>query len=211
MVCVRPADVPLAKENLKRSTVTVTTVIGLPHGSNSTDTKVFETRLATRQECGEVDMLLNIGRLLSGEYAYMENDIRSVAETAHETNKALKVILENAYLNDKLIVKACGLCAAAGADYVKTSMVTPLLATMHDLMLMRANTPPHMKAKAAGGVRTLDDALLVHAAGGSHFGCTRTKTVVEDARVREAAGTLVLPAITPETEFPAILAAKKQG
>jgi len=141
----------------------------------------------------------------------VQNDIAAVVSAAHSKGVIVKVILENAYLNDGLIIKACALCANAGADFVKTSTgYAPSGATIHDLMLMRANTPARMQVKAAGGVRTLDDALLVRAVGGTRFGCTRTKAVVEEARLREKAGTLVLPEITADTEFPAVAAAKKQ-
>jgi deoxyribose-phosphate aldolase len=209
-VCVRPADVPAAMEILHDTPVKVTTVIGFPHGSNCTETKVFETLHAAEQGCSEVDMVLNIGRLLSGEFEYVENDTAAVVNAAHSKGLAIKVILENAYLNDSLIIKACVLCAKAGADFVKTSTgYAPSGATIHDLMLMRANTPARMQVKAAGGVRTLDDALLVRAAGGTRFGCTRTKAVIEEARVREKAGLLFLPEITNETEFPAVAAARK--
>jgi len=173
---------------------------------------VYETLLAAEQGCGEVDMVLNIGRLLSGEYEYVEEDISAVTEAAHGKGLIVKVILENAYLNDNLIIEACRICARAGADFVKTSTgYASSGATIHDLLLMRANTPASMQVKAAGGVRTLDDALLVRAAGGTRFGCTRTKTVIEEARAREKAGILILPEITGDTEFPAVTAAKKQN
>lgn len=204
-VCVRPGDVALSATFLGGSGVKVTSVVGFPHGSNTTQIKVAEARQTIAQGCAEIDMVLNIGRLLSGEYQYVEDDIRAVADCAHENGAILKVILENAYLTDAQKVRACELCARAGADYTKTSTgYAPGGATIHDLRLMRAHTPPSMGVKAAGGVRSLDDALLVKAAGGSRFGCTRTAAVMEDARKREAEGTLVLPVITEDTEFAAL-------
>ena len=185
--------------------------IGFPHGSNPTEIKVAETKLVVEQGCVEVDVVLNIGRLLSGDYDYVEKDLKAVVDAAHERGALVKVIFENAYLTDEQKIKACEICAKVGADYTKTSTgYAPGGATIHDLKLMRAHTPATMKLKAAGGVRKLDDALLVKAVGGSRFGCTRTETIMADARAREAAGTLVLPEITDETEFASVLAAQAQ-
>lgn len=132
-----------------------------------------------------------------------------MVDAAHEKNAIVKVILENAYLNDEQKIKACEICARVGADFTKTSTgYAPGGATIHDLKLMRAHTPDNMRLKAAGGVRKLDDALLVKAVGGCRFGCTRTESMMTDARAREAAGTLTLPEITDETEFAAVLAAQ---
>lgn len=201
-VCVRPCDVPLAMEILKDTDVLVTTVIGFPHGSNLTEVKVYETELAIRQGCKEIDMVLNIGWLLSGEYDKVEADIRAVTETAHASDVVVKVILENSYLTDEQKIAACRICERAGADYTKTSTgYAPTGATLHDLRLMRAHTPERMKVKAAGGVRKLDDALLVRAVGGSRFGCTRTKEMLDEAMRREKEGTLRLPEVDDNTEF----------
>lgn len=210
-VCVRPCDVPMAMEILRDSDVIVTTVIGFPHGTNMTETKVFETRLAIEQGCGEIDMVLNIGMLLSGEYEYVKEDIAAVVNLAHEKNVLVKVILENAYLNDEQIKIASEICSQVGADFTKTSTgYAPSGATIHDLKIMRANTPAKMQVKAAGGVRTLDDALLVRAVGVTRFGCTRTKEMLEEAKKREVAGTLVLPEIDETSELASVLQAKKK-
>lgn len=209
-VCLRPCDIEFAAGILKGSDVRLTTVIGFPHGSNATEVKVYETKLAVEQGCVEVDVVLNIGRLLSGDYDYVEKDLKAVVDAAHEKNALVKVIFENAYLTDEQKLKACEICTRVGADYTKTSTgYAPSGATIHDLKLMRANTPERMQVKAAGGVRKLDDALLVKAVGGNRFGCTRTESIMADAREREAAGTLVLPEITEETEFAAVLAARQ--
>ena len=207
-VCVRPTDVLLAQEILKDCPTKVTTVIGFPHGSNLTEVKVMEAKLAIEQGCEEIDVVLNIGQLLSGEYDLVEKDLKAVIDVAHEKNVLVKVIFENAYLNDEQKIAACKICTNAGADFTKTSTgYAPGGATIHDLKLMRANTPANMQVKAAGGVRKLDDALLVRAVGGTRFGCTRTKTMLDEARAREAAGTLVLPEIDDDTEFESIKAA----
>ena len=193
-VCVKPCDVELAYSILKDTDVITTTVIGFPHGSNVTAAKVLETEIAIQQGCKEIDVVLNIGRLLSGDYELVEKDLQAVTEAAHAKNVIVKVIMENAYLNDEQKKKACEICAKVGADYTKTSTgYAPSGASIADLKLMRANTPDRMKVKAAGGVRTLDDALAVRAVGTSRFGCTTTAVMLDEAKAREAAGTLTLP------------------
>jgi len=193
-VCVKPCFVEKSYEILKDTDVKVSTVIGFPHGSNLTEVKVFEAGRALAQGCVELDLVLNIGKLLGGDFEYVESDIRAVAEATHEAGAILKVILENAYLTDELKAKACEIAESAGADFVKTSTgYAPGGATIPDLRLMRASTSDKVSIKAAGGVRTLDAALNVRAVGGSRFGCTATVKIMEEACEREAAGTLCLP------------------
>lgn len=190
-VCVRPTDVPLAVEVLKDSEVKVGTVIGFPHGSNKTEIKVLEAREAIKDGAEELDMVLNIGKLLSEEYDYVEEDIRAVVEAGHAEGKIVKVILENCYLTDELIKKGSELCEKAGADYVKTSTgYGSGGATVEDLKLMRASVSDKVKIKAAGGVRTLDAALSVRALGATRFGATATKTILDDACKAEEEGQL---------------------
>ncbi len=201
-VCVRPCDITLTKEMLDGTDIKVTTVIGFPHGTHTTETKVFETEQAIDLGCVEVDVVQNISYTLSGEYDKTEADLKAVVDAAHAKGAQVKVIFENAYLNDEQKIKLCEICARVGADFTKTATgYAPSGATLHDLKLMRANTPENMKVKAAGGVRTLDAVLKVLAVGGSRFGCTRTQTIMEEARKREAEGTLVLPEITEDTEL----------
>ncbi len=208
-VCVRPSDVPLARTLLLNTDVQVTTVVGFPHGSNATATKLFEAQLAIDQGATELDMVLNIGLLKSGMYEDVERDIRAVVMLAHAANVAVKVILENAYLNDELIETASKIAEKAGADFVKTSTgYAPSGATIHDLKIMRAAVSERVQVKAAGGVRTLDDALLVRAVGGTRFGSTRTREILDEAKKREAEGTLLLPDITDDSEFAAVRAAR---
>ena len=190
-VCVRPCDVLLAAEELSGSGVRVTTVVGFPHGCHRTETKVVEARAALDDGAVELDMVLNIGRLVSGEHALVEADIRAVVEVAHERGALVKVILENAYLTDAQKVEACRLSERAGADFVKTSTgFAPGGATLEDLRLMRASVGPRVQVKAAGGVRTLDAALEVRAAGATRFGATATKEILDEAADRERKGTL---------------------
>jgi len=193
-VCVKQSFVDAAYKMLRDSDVLVTTVVGFPHGSSITEVKMFEAKRALEQGCKELDLVLDIGKLLGGDYDYVERDIAAVAEVAHAAGAILKVILENAYLNNELIVRACKLCENAGADFVKTSTgYAPGGATLPDLRLMRSSVSEEVQIKAAGGVRTLDAALQVRAVGATRFGCTATVKIMEDAYEREAAGTLRLP------------------
>ena len=193
-VCVKPCFVETSYNILKGTDVKISTVIGFPHGSNLTEVKVFEAELALAQNCEELDMVLNIGKLIGGDFEFVERDIKAVIEIAHKAGAIVKVILENAYLSDELIVKACQISEKAGADFVKTSTgYAPSGATIPDLRLMKASVSDKVKIKAAGGVRTLDSALNVRAVGCSRFGATATATIMEEALKREAAGTLRVP------------------
>lgn len=179
-VCVRPCDVTLAAEILKGSTVKVGTVIGFPHGTTTTAVKVFEAEEAMRNGAVELDMVLNIGRLRSGELDFVQQDIAAVVQAA-QGKAIVKVIFENAFLNDEQKVAACRACEAAGAHFVKTSTgFAPSGATLPDLRLMRATVGPQVQVKAAGGVRTLAAALDVLEAGCTRFGATATAAILED-------------------------------
>ncbi|MGE5494756.1 MAG: deoxyribose-phosphate aldolase [Burkholderiales bacterium] len=198
-VCVKPCDVETAYGILKGSDVIVTTVVGFPHGVNLTEVKVMEAEIAIDQGCKELDMVLNIGRLKSGDYEYVEKDIKAVCDAARRRGVKVKVILENYYLTDEEKIKACKIAERAGAAWVKTSTgYAEGGATIHDLKLMREACSPSVQVKAAGGVRTLDAALAVRAVGGTRFGATATKKILEEARQREAEGTLKLPDVIEE-------------
>lgn len=184
-VCCRPADVELAARLLDGTGVAVGTVVAFPHGSTTTATKVFETRAVIAAGATEVDMVLNIGWLRSGQVGRVEADIRSVVEAARaaRADTIVKVILENAHLTDDQKIDACKAVEAAGADYVKTSTgFAPGGATIEDLKLMAASTGPHMKVKAAGGVRTLDALIDVIEVGVARCGATATATILDDFR-----------------------------
>jgi deoxyribose-phosphate aldolase len=192
---VRPADVAQAAELVAGSDVVISTVVGFPHGSSSRATKVFETEQVVGDGAAEIDMVLNIGRLLSGEDGYVRDEIRAVVEAA--SGKTVKVIFENAYLNDERKVRACELSAEAGAHFVKTSTgFAPSGATLDDLRLMREHSPPHVQVKAAGGVRTLDALLEVMNVGVTRVGATATETILEDFKARKAAVDAELQATT---------------
>ena len=181
----------LSKKELEGTNILVTTVIGFPHGSHKTETKVFEAEQAINDGAVELDMVLNIGRLRSRDFDYVEKDIQAVVNSAHKRGVIVKVILENCYLTDELKEIACKIAEKAGADYVKTSTgFGSSGATIEDLKLMRRVVSPHVKIKAAGGVRTLDAAIAVRKAGANRFGATATKIIMEEAIKREMSGTL---------------------
>lgn len=190
-VCVRPVDVARAVGLLAGTDVAVGTVVGFPHGSHLTATKVFEARQALEAGARELDMVINIGALRSGRDDDVRADIAAVVEVAHPAGALVKVILENYYLTDEEKVRACRLAEAAGADFVKTSTgFAPGGATHEDLVLMRRTVSPHVQVKAAGGVRTLDALLAVLELGVSRVGATATKAILDDflARASGAGG-----------------------
>ena len=182
-VCCKPADVPFCVEHLKGTDVEVGTVVGFPHGSSATETKVFETKLAVSQGATEIDMVINIGWMKSGMYAEVQADIEAVVKAA--AGKCVKVILENAYLTKEEIAKGSQLVDAAGADYVKTSTgYAPTGATLEDIKIMKDNVSPRVKVKSAGGVRTLDVLLEYLDAGISRTGATTTAQMLDEFKER---------------------------
>jgi deoxyribose-phosphate aldolase len=190
-VCARPADVARCARELAGTAVLVTTVVGFPHGSSTTPTKLFEARAMIEAGAVELDMVLNIGKLRSGELAYVEDEIRAICDLAHGAKALVKVILENAYLTDEQKVSACCISEQVGADFVKTSTgFAKSGATIDDLKLMRAACSDRVRIKAAGGVRTLDDALAVRAVGTARFGATQTIAILTEAAQRAAEGRL---------------------
>ena len=185
-VCCRPTDVPLVVPLLAQSPVAVGTVVGFPHGSSPTEVKAHEARLVRSQGADEIDMVLNIGWLRSGELARVEQEVRGVVAAAG--GAVVKVILENAYLSDEQKVLACKAVEAAGADYVKTSTgFAPSGATLDDIRLLRASVSPRVKVKAAHGVRTLDALLDVMEAGAERCGATATAAILDDFLARAGA------------------------
>jgi deoxyribose-phosphate aldolase len=185
--CVRPADVVLASRILGGSSVAVGTVVGFPHGSHATATKVFEAERALADGATELDMVINIGWLRSGEDERVREDIEAVVRAA-DGAALVKVILENAYLSDAEKLRGCRIVESAGADFVKTSTgFAPGGATIEDLRLMRAAVSPRVRVKAAGGVRTLDALLEVISVGVDRVGATQTATILDDFRSRTAA------------------------
>ncbi len=179
-VCVRPSDVRLAKRILKDSGVLVTTVIGFPHGTTTTRTKIFETEEAIENGAVEIDMVLNIGKLKSKDLEYVENDIKAVTDAAHKRKVVVKVIFENCYLSEDEIIAACEICSRVGVDFVKTSTgYGSGGAEDRDIKIMRKYSDPSIQIKAAGGIRTLERAIEVKDLGCARFGCTATVGILE--------------------------------
>lgn len=184
-VCCRPSDVVRANRALAGSDVLVGTVIGFPHGSNTTAVKVFEAERALTDGAVELDMVLNIAMLRSGEHAYVEDDIAAVVKTAESGGAIVKVILENAFLTDDEKARACQIVERAGGHYVKTSTgYAHTGATIADLRLMRDSVSSKVKIKAAGGVRTLDALLEVMSVPAQRCGATATAAMLDDYRSR---------------------------
>ncbi|MGA2327919.1 MAG: deoxyribose-phosphate aldolase [Bryobacteraceae bacterium] len=186
-VTVRPSDVDAAVRWMSGSGVAVGSVAGFPHGSQTTATKLYEARDLLRRGAREIDMVLNIGKLVSRQFQYVEVELAQMAEACHDSGAILKVIFENAYLTDELKIVACKIATDTGCDFVKTSTgFAPSGATLEDLRLMRAHSGPKVQVKAAGGVRTLEKAIEVYEAGCSRFGATATIAILEAWKARLA-------------------------
>jgi deoxyribose-phosphate aldolase len=205
-VCIKPYFVARAAELLRGSGVAVGCVIGFPHGNSTTESKRYETELACRDGAVEIDMVINLGKALGGDWDYVERDIRTVCEEAHRRGAKVKVIFENDYLTqggaglgaDDFKRRLCEISERAGADWVKTSTGYGFVkgadgkysyqgATEHDLKLMRASCSPKVQVKAAGGVRDLDGLMVVRDLGGTRCGATATAAMLDEYRRREAA------------------------
>ncbi len=190
-VCARPCDVPILAEMLAGSDVKVCTVIGFPHGSHETAIKVAEAQLALSQGCTELDMVINIGKMIAGDTVYVKNEIKLLADVAHQQGAILKVILETCYLTDEQKVTCCKLAEEAGADFVKTSTgYGSKGCTIDDLKLMRASVSDHVRVKGSGGIRDLDTVLTARAVGASRCGVSATAKIMAEAEKRYAEGTL---------------------
>ena len=184
-VCIKPYGVKLAASILAGSTVAVGTTIGFPHGGHLTAIKVAEAQAAMVDGARELDMVVNIGKVLSKDWAYVTNDIHQVVETAHRGGALVKVIFENCFLNDEHKEQLCRICGEVGADFVKTSTgYGDSGAIDDDLRLMRRCSPPNVQVKAAGGVRTYDRLLAVRALGVTRVGATATKAILDECKAR---------------------------
>ena len=204
-VCIKPYAVKMAAKLLAGTRVKVCSVVGFPHGSSMPEVKCFETEIACRDGATEIDMVVNMGKALGGDWDYVEGEIRQVAETAHKHGAILKVIFENDYLpHDDCKIRLCRICEGAGADFVKTSTGYGFVkgsdgrysyqgATEHDLQLMRANCSPKVQVKAAGGVRDLDALIHVRDLGVTRVGATATAVMLEDYKKRAEAASKPRP------------------
>jgi deoxyribose-phosphate aldolase len=184
-VCIKPYAVKRAAEWLAGSTVLVGTTIGFPHGGHLTSVKVFESERALDDGARELDMVVNIGKVLSKDWRSVADDVRAVVEVAHRRGGIVKVIFENCFLADEHKEQLCRICGEVGADFVKTSTgYGDAGATDHDLALMRRCSPPAVQVKAAGGVRTYDRLVAVRALGVTRVGATATKAILDEAKAK---------------------------
>jgi deoxyribose-phosphate aldolase len=182
-VCVNPYWVPLVAHRLEDSVVKVCTVVAFPLGAASTESKVYEATSAIRQGAREIDMVLNIGELRSGDFESVKVDIAAVAFACHAKGAILKVILETALLDDQQKIAACEIAKAAKADFVKTSTgFSTFGATAHDVELMRRTVGPDFGVKASGGIRTLEDFEKMVAAGANRVGASASVKIVQASR-----------------------------
>lgn len=185
-VCVKPCHVLLAKKLLEGSDVKVCTVIGFPNGSTTTETKAFETIDAIMNGASEIDMVMNVGKLISGDEHYGLNDIKQVVNICHSENVICKVIIETSLLTDDLMVKACELVKQAGADYVKTSTgFNGGGATLEDIALMKNTVGDQVKIKASGGIKTYEQAVAFIEAGCSRLGTSSTEEILSGGEGKE--------------------------
>ena len=207
-VCIKPYAVKQAVEWLAGSDVKVGAVVGFPHGNGTTEAKRYETELACRDGAVEIDMVINIGKALGGDWEYVERDVAAVCEQAHQLGAKVKVIFENDYLteggaglsSEDFKRRLCQVCERAGADWVKTSTGFGFVkqpeggylyhgATEADLKLMRANCSEAVQVKAAGGVRDLDGLIKVRDLGATRCGATATAQMLDEYHLRKATGT----------------------
>ena len=206
-VCIKPYAAKRAAELLAGSGVRVGCVVGFPHGNSCTESKRYETELACRDGAVEIDMVINVGKALSGDWDYVERDVKAVCDEAHRHGAKVKVIFENDYLDqggagldgDNFKRQLCRICERAGADWVKTSTGFGFVkqpdgsynyrgATAHDLELMRAACSSKVQIKAAGGVRDLDSLIRVRELGASRCGASATAAILDEYRRRETSG-----------------------
>lgn len=194
-VCVKPYAVQMARKALAGSDVGVCSVVGFPHGNSTTPIKVAEAEQAVRDGATEIDMVINIGKALSGDWDYVQAEIDAVNRACIRNGAILKVIFETDYLQDEHIIRLCQICSALKVAFVKTSTGYGFVkqpsgdynyrgATEHVLQLMRQHCAPEVQVKAAGGIRTLDQLLRVRELGVTRCGATATESILEEARRR---------------------------
>ncbi|GAB4016923.1 deoxyribose-phosphate aldolase [Spirosoma migulaei] len=210
-VCIKPYAVRMATELLAGSDVLVGTVIGFPHGASTTSLKVAETEQACQDGAVEIDMVVNIGKVLGEDWDYVADEIGVVHKTCQVHGAILKVIFENDFLpDDAHKIKLCQICTEVGAEFVKTSTGFGFVkgsdgnynyegATEHDLQLMLDHVGPNVRVKASGGIRTLDGLLHVKEMGVSRLGTSATAAIMEEAYRRFGAVNANSP-ITPIAE-----------
>jgi len=199
--CVKPYAVPMSARALEGSPTRVCAVVGFPHGNSHTAVKLMETVTAVGEGAAEIDMVVNIGKALGGDWAYVTDEVRRLNDACTERGALLKVIFETDYLEDAPIIRLCEICTAVGVAFAKTSTGYGFVrkpggdynyvgATDHNLRLMREHCGPAVRIKAAGGVRTLGDLLRVRALGVTRVGATATEAMLAEAVRRGLPGPL---------------------
>lgn len=184
-VCIMPYYLKRCAERLSGTDVKASTTIGFPHGGHTTEIKRAEAKRAIDDGCQELDMVVNISQVLSGNWDYVRDDIQAVIELAHQAGQKVKVIFENCYLNDEQKIQLCKICTELRADWVKTSTGYGTGGATHeDLKLMRQHSGDHVQVKAAGGVRDLDALIAVRELGVSRCGASRTREILDPLRER---------------------------
>jgi deoxyribose-phosphate aldolase len=194
-VCVKPYAVPMARDALAGSGVGVCAVIGFPHGNSSTGIKIAETLQAVKDGANEIDMVINIGKAIGGEWEYVGREIQVVNDACLAGNAILKVIFETDFLQDDPIIHLCRLCSQVPVAFIKTSTGYGFVkqadggyaykgATDYVVGLMRKHADAKVQVKAAGGIRTLDDLLRFRALGAARIGATATESIIEEAKRR---------------------------
>ena len=184
-ICIMPYYLKRCSERLAGSTVMSSTTIGFPHGGHTTAIKLAEAERALADGCQELDMVVNISKVLSGDWEYVRDEIGGIVDLAHAAGQKVKVIFENCYLDEQQKTRLCLICGELNADWVKTSTGYGTGgATMEDLALMRQHAPPHVQVKAAGGVRDLDTLLKVRDLGVSRVGASRSADILDECRRR---------------------------
>jgi deoxyribose-phosphate aldolase len=184
-VCILPYYLARCAQLLAGTTVNASTTIGFPHGGHTTAVKLAEARQALNDGGRELDVVINIGKARSGDWQYVRDELSALAVNIHANGAKIKVIFENAYLDDAAKIRLCGICGEIGVDWVKTSTgYAPSGATLPDLELMRKHSPARVQIKAAGGIRDLDALLAVRDLGVSRVGATRTASMLEECRNR---------------------------
>ncbi|KAI1492314.1 hypothetical protein F5X96DRAFT_403203 [Biscogniauxia mediterranea] len=193
--CVKPYCIAVAKDVLDGSGVLICAVVGFPHGSSTTNIKVLETEEAVKAGAHEIDMVVNVGKVLGGDWEYVRNEIQAINEVVVKNGAVLKVIFENDYLKDEHIVHLCRICTALSVAFVKTSTGYGFVkesnghysykgATVPHLKLMKQNVGPNVQIKAAGGIRTLDEFLFAMSLGVSRIGASATASILDEAARR---------------------------
>lgn len=184
-VCIMPYYLKRCAELLSGTDVKASTTIGFPHGGHTTEIKCAEARRAIADGCQELDMVVNISQVLSGNWDYVAEDIKAVLDVAHKAGQKVKVIFENCYLNDQQKIKLCEICSELGADWVKTSTGYGTSGATHDdLKLMRKHSADSVQVKAAGGVRDLQALIAVREIGVTRCGASRTQEMLDPLRLR---------------------------